>query len=208
MLEQPPLASPRLPPPLFARTRTATTAARFRATVARPIAAKKCKSSGLPPFAFLDFTARRRLAFALAFFGLELAGIAWGQRTPDHVLGFQMFNESSRLTIHLFREVERRGQRVLLPVPDGRWQAPDASGQLRDHAWQDRVGAQSVPINTLERSMHASYGLAAQLFRLQAALDDVVRHLATDPQTRALVAKVETLQNGRPGQLELRADKP
>ncbi len=142
------------------------------------------------------------------FFGLELAGIAWGQRTPDHALGFQMFNESSQLTIHLFREVERRGQRVLVAVSDGHWQAPDASGQLRDYAWHDRVGPQALPLNTLELSRHATYGLPAQLFRLQAALDDMVRHLPTDTETLALVAQVETLQNGRPGQRELRAAKP
>ena len=143
----------------------------------------------------------------LAFFGLELVGIAWGQRAPDHVLGFQMFNETSRLTVHLFREVVRRRKRVLVPIPDGRWQAPDTSGQLREHAWQDRV--RYSPLNVLETSMHARYGLAGQLFHLQAALDDVVRHLPDDPSTLALVAKVDTTRNGVPGpELQLRAEKP
>lgn len=118
-----------------------------------------------------------------------------------------MFNETSRLTIHLFREVQRKKKRVLVPLPDGRWQAPDASGHMRDYAWQDRV--RYSPLDVLERSVHARYGLAGQLFHLQAALDDVVRHLPEDGTTLALVAKVDTLQNGSPGpQLELRADKP
>jgi hypothetical protein len=142
----------------------------------------------------------------VAFFGLELVGIAWGQRTPDRALGFQMFNETSRLTIHLFREVKQKRKRVLVPVPDGRWQAPDASGRLRDYAWQDRV--LSRPLSVLNKSVRARYGLAAQLFHLQAALDDAVRHLPEDRETLALVAKVDTLRNGLPGQLELRADKP
>jgi hypothetical protein len=142
----------------------------------------------------------------VAFFGLELLGIAWGQRAADHVLGFQMFNESSRLTIHLFREVKRKRQRVLRPIPDGRWLAVDATGQQHPHAWQDRV--HYSPLNVLERSVHARYGLQAQLFHLQAALDDAVRHLPDDVTTLALVAKVDTLQNGVPGQLELRAEKP
>ncbi len=180
----------------------------IRPTVARPSASKKCQSNGLPHFAFLDSTARGRALLAVVFFGLELAGIAWGQWTPDHALGFQMFNESSWLTIHLFREVEHRGRRVLIQLPDGHWQAPDQSGQMRAHAWNDRVRARALPLNMLERPMPASYGTSAQLFRLQAALDDVVDHLATDTQTRALVAKVDTLKNGRPGQVELRADKP
>jgi hypothetical protein len=148
-----------------------------------------------------------RAAFVVAFFGLELAGIAWGQRAPDHVLGFQMFNETSRLTIHLFREVERKHKRVLLPVPNGHWQAHDAHGNQRDYAWQDRV--RYSPLDVLEKSVHARYGLAGQLFHLQAALDDVVRHIPEDESTRALVAKVDTLKNGAPGpQLQLRAEKP
>ena len=148
-----------------------------------------------------------RVAFVVAFFGLELLGIAWGQLAPDHALGFQMFNESSRITIHLFREIERRKRRVLVPLPDGRWQAPDAQGTVHDFAWSDRVRAS--PLYVLGQSMHAPYGLDAQLFRLQGALDDVVRHIQGDSRTRALVAKVETIRNGRPGPVvELRADKP
>jgi len=150
---------------------------------------------------------RWRVLFAILFFGLELAGIAWGQRAPDHALGFQMFNESSRLTIHLFREVQGKKKRVLLPVQDGRWQAPDASGRLRDYAWRDRV--RYYPLDTLDTSLHAPYGLAGQLFHLQAALDDVARHIPDDTRTLALVAEVETVKNRAPGPtLRLRAEKP
>jgi hypothetical protein len=148
-----------------------------------------------------------RAAFVTLFFGLELAGIAWAQRTPDHVLGFQMFNESSQMTIHLFREVEDKRKRLLLPVPGGRWQAPDASGTLRDYAWQGRV--RYKPLTYVETSVDAKYGLSAQLARLQAALDDVVRHIPDDASTLALVAQVDTVKNGVPGpQLQLRAEKP
>jgi hypothetical protein len=142
------------------------------------------------------------------FLGLELSGIAWGQRAPDHVLGFQMFNESSRLTIHLFRELTgKRGRVTLVPLPDGRWQAPDPDGKLREYAWQDRV--HYFPLSALETSQHARYGLDAQLFHLQAALEDVVQHIPQDSRTRALVAEVETMRNGAPGpRLRLRAPKP
>lgn len=134
-------------------------------------------------------------------------GIAWGQRAPDHVVGFQMFNESSRITIRLFREVEKKGQRVLVPLPRGTWRARDASGKLRRYAWGERVRAS--PLYVLGQSVHAPYGLDAQLFRLQAALQDVVSHIPEDASTRALVAEVETIKNGRPGPLvTLRADRP
>jgi len=148
-----------------------------------------------------------RVGFVVLFFGLELYGIAWGQRAPDKTLGFQMFNESSRITIHLFREVESKRRRALLPLPDGRWLARDRSGNEHAYAWNDRVRA--APLYVLGQSVHARYGLSAQLFRLQAALDDAVRHLPGDARTRALVAEVETVRNGVPGPVvRLRADKP
>jgi hypothetical protein len=148
-----------------------------------------------------------RAAFVLAFFGLQAFGIYFGQREPDHAFGFQMFNESSRVTVRLFREVARKKRRELLPVPDGHWQAPDARGNVRDYAWETRARAASLWV--LGRSVHARYGLDAQLFRLQAALEDAVRHIPEDTQTLALVAEVETSKNGKPGPLvRLRADRP
>jgi hypothetical protein len=143
----------------------------------------------------------------LAFFGAELYGIAWGQRTPDHAFGFQMFNESSRLTIHLKREVKTKRGRQLVAVPGGHWRAPDASGTMRDYSWRDRVTG--YPLNTLDYNLHAPYGLDAQLFRLQAALNDVAAHIPDDTRTLALVAEVETVRNGAPGEtVRLRAEKP
>lgn len=153
------------------------------------------------------FARKARLGFCIVFFGLELCSIAWGKRTPDHVFGFEMFNESSTLTIHLLREEERRHKRVLVPVRDGRWRAPDASGNWHEHAWSDRVRYQ--PLGTLEREVHARYGLAGQLLHLQAALEDVAAHLPDDARTLAVVADVETKRNGVRGQtLRLRAEKP
>jgi hypothetical protein len=150
---------------------------------------------------------RARVLFVVLFFGLELAGVAWGQRTPDHALGFQMFNESSRLTIHLFRELQSKRKRVLVPVAGGRWQAPDPSGVVREYAWRDRV--RYFPLDTLDTSLHAPYGLGAQLFHLQAALDDMAAHIPNDTRTRALVAEVETVKNRVPGpSVRLRAEKP
>ncbi len=155
----------------------------------------------------LDLKPMSRAAFVLVFLGLELYGIAWGLRAPDHVLGFQMFNESSHLTVELFRELDRKRRRVLVPVPDGKWQARDASGSLREFAWRDRVTY--APLETLGVPMRAKYGLSAQLFRLQAALEDVVSHIPDDTQTRALVAVVQASHNGRPLQtIRLRAERP
>jgi len=157
--------------------------------------------------ALLDLKPGTRAAFVLVFLGVELCAIAWGQLTPDHVLGFRMFNESSRITVQLFREVERKRRRVLVAVPEGRWKARDANGNLRDYAWQDRV--KYYPLEVLGVQVPAKYGLSAQLFRLQAALEDVIAHIPDDTQTRALVAVVEATHNGRsPQTIRLRAERP
>lgn len=157
----------------------------------------------------LDLGPRASLAFVLGFFALELYGIAWGQRAPDHVLGFQMFNEASRLEVHLFREVRSKGKtkRKLVRVLQGHWQAPDSAGNLRDYHWGDRV--RYWPLWALDRQVPAKYGRAAQLFRLQAALNDVAAHIPEDTQTLALVAEVATSLNGAPSEtVRLRAEKP
>jgi hypothetical protein len=176
-------------------------------TDATPSAAKKCQSSGLPGPDPSKLTLLARAGFLAAFFGLELYGISWGVRAPDRVLGFQMFNESSRVTIRLYREVKKKRHRVLVPIENGRWSAPDANGKLRHHDWFSRI--QAEPLYVLNQDMHAPYGLKAQLFRLQAALDDMAAHIPDDTVTLALVAKVDTIHNGRPGPtVRLRADKP
>jgi hypothetical protein len=139
--------------------------------------------------------------------GLELVGIVWGQRTPDRTFGFQMFNESSRLTIRLFREVKAKHGVVLVAVPGGRWQAPDPNGHVRSYAWQERV--RYFPVSAIDEDVHARYGLDAQLFHLQAALSDVAQHIPDDTRTLALVAEVDTVRNGAPGpHVRLRAAKP
>jgi hypothetical protein len=118
-----------------------------------------------------------------------------------------MFNESSNIKIDLFREVESDGVTELEPLPSGEWDAPDAHGAVHHFSWNDRVRVS--PIRWLGVSVHASYGLEAQLFRLEQALQDVARNTPLDRETRALVAVVETTKNGRPaGTVRFRAERP
>jgi hypothetical protein len=114
---------------------------------------------------------------------------------PDGVFSFQMFNESSTILIRLGRRVSTAEGERNVPT-DGRWEAKDESGARRRFTWNDRV--QDPILGTLGREMHASYGVEAQLFRLQKALDDVTSHLDHDTETAALFADVEVRQNGRP----------
>ncbi len=159
------------------------------------------------PRSLLDLPLRLRGVFFCSYLALQGALLVRAQRSPDFVFGFQMFNASSDMKISLFRQVRRKGRARLVPVVDGTWQVKDSTGGTRDVHWQDRV--HDGVLANLDRSEHASYGLEAQLFRLQFALRDVMAHLSPGDDTEALVAVVETLKNGRePGRVRLRADRP
>jgi hypothetical protein len=159
------------------------------------------------PRSLLDLPLRARSVFFFSYLVLQIALLVRAQRSPDFVFGFQMFNASSDMHIRLFRQIRRRGRARLVPVVDGTWTVNDGTGGTRDVHWQDRV--HDGVLANLDRTVHASYGLDAQLFRLQFALRDVVSHLPVGDDTEALVAVVETVKNGRePGRVRLRADRP
>ena len=94
------------------------------------------------------------------------------------------------MEIHLSREVGG----VEVPVPRGEWTARDRAGQIRSWSWNDRV--RDGVLGRVDVRVFASYGVDAQLFHLQRALDDVADHIADDTQTKRLVATVEYWKNG------------
>jgi hypothetical protein len=139
----------------------------------------------------------RRALFAATWLALQAALVVTARDRPDHVFGFQMFGESSTLSIHLARKLdgpEGPGS-VLSPIRDGTWVAHDRDGNPRRIRWRDRV--YQPALSMFDVTIHASYGSAAQLARLQAALDDVASHTPDDAETRALVADVTVRKNGR-----------
>ena len=137
-----------------------------------------------------------RAAFAVAYVVLQLGLLATSAMRPDGVFSFQMFNESSRLEIELYRTVRAQsGRERRVRVVEGRWRARDQSGARREFSWHDRVRDRTVAV--LDREQHAPYGLEAQLFRLRAALTDVARHIPEDRETVALTARVKGVKNGR-----------
>jgi hypothetical protein len=142
----------------------------------------------------LDLPLKARAAFFFAYLGVQALILIRAERSPDFVFGFQMFNASSDLRITLLRRVRRKGRVRLMPVRDGAWQTKDARG-VHDFRWQDRV--HDGVLGTLDNYIHASYGLEAQLFRLQFALRDVAAHIPDDHETEALIASVDTVKNGR-----------
>jgi len=159
------------------------------------------------PRSLLNLSPRLRPVFFCAYLATQLVLLIRSQKSPDLVFGFQMFNASSEMKISLFRKVRRRGRSRLVPLHDGAWESKDRSGMAHTYRWQDRVRYRQLA--TLDRFVHAAYGLDAQLFRLQAALLDFVQRLPAEEETEALIAEVDTLKNGREaGHVRLQANRP
>ncbi|MET0592367.1 MAG: hypothetical protein ABW133_06690 [Polyangiaceae bacterium] len=135
-----------------------------------------------------------RIALAVAFLATQAALIGTSRLRPDGLFSFQMFNESSTIAIAIDRRVAI-GAGIYVDATDGSWEASDSSGATHWFRWTDRV--RDPILRNLGRPVHASYGVDAQLFRLQAALDDVVDHLQGDSETLALAADVTIRKNGR-----------
>jgi hypothetical protein len=108
----------------------------------------------------------------------------------DHAFGFRMFPEASTIEIRLQRQLRDQ----VVDAPHGEWHARDAHGQLRHFSWRDRV--RDPVLGSLESRVFASYGVDAQLARLQRALDDVADHVPEDGETMRLRAEVVVRRNG------------
>jgi hypothetical protein len=156
-----------------------------------------------------DLGRKTRVVFAAVYVVAQGALVLTAARRPDHAFGFQMFSEASTMEVHLSRKVvvpadarsdasqgahRAEDGTVLVPVTGGTWKARDANGDLHRFAWRDRV--KDPVLANLDVQVFASYGAPAQLFRLQAALDDVARHTPEDAETLALVADVDVRRNG------------
>lgn len=135
-----------------------------------------------------------RAAFCVAWVVAQFVLIVTAGRRADGAFGFRMFNESTTITIHLSREVRIGDARAMVPVVDEEWVARDGHGVPYRFAWTERVV--DPVLSHLDVTMHAAYGQAAQLERLQAALDDVASHIPDDAETCALEASVTVQRNG------------
>jgi len=139
----------------------------------------------------LDLGPRARVVFAACWIAGQAALVLTAGARADHIFGFRMFPEASTLEIRLSREVDGR----VVPAPGGEWSARDAGGQLRHFSWHDRV--HDPILSAVDARVFASYGVDAQLARLQRALDDVADHVPEDGETVRLRADVMVRKNGR-----------
>jgi hypothetical protein len=139
----------------------------------------------------LDLGPHARVVFAAAYFAAQGALIATAPLRPDHAFGFQMFSESSTMSIHL----SRRLASGVADATGGEWIAVGPDGRPHRIAWRDRI--KDPLLSNLDTTMQAAYGARAQLARIQAALDDFAANIPDDAETRAVVADVTVRKNGR-----------
>jgi len=138
-----------------------------------------------------------RVAFATAWIAAQVALVATAGRRPDGAFGFRMFSESTTIRVALYREITgatAAATETRIHVDAGTWSARDASGVPKQFSWYDRVWPN---VAVFDREVHASYGEAAQLARLQRAVDDVAAHIGEDSETRRLLLEVSVRRNGR-----------
>jgi hypothetical protein len=146
----------------------------------------------------LEVGPRARVGIAACWIAGQAALVTTAPLRADRIFGFCMFPEASTMEIHLERELD--GRRAA--VPHGKWSAHDAAGQLAAFSWEDRV--RDPILSLLDTRVFASYGVDAQLARLQRALDDVADHMPEDAETARLIAEVTVWKNGRePGTVTL-----
>lgn len=145
----------------------------------------------------VEFGLRARVAIAALYLSLQTVLILTSQRRPEHAFGFQMFGESSTVRFSLLREVEAPSGHGTLTVHayDGEWEARSADGTLHHFSWRDRVKVPALAV--FDTTLEAGYGAAAQIARMQAALDDVAEHTPNDAETERLLADVIVKRNGR-----------
>lgn len=135
-----------------------------------------------------------RVLFAIAWIGGQLALVLTADRRADGAFGFRTFNESSALTVALYREVDAAsGERVRVPVEGGVWSARDRAGMSRRFAWNDRV--KRPELGVFDREVPASSAVT-QLDRWRAALDDVATHVPEDAESHRFIADVTVRRNG------------
>jgi len=135
-----------------------------------------------------------RTILAAIYLLIQVTLLITAPARPDGVFAFRMFNESSTISIELLRRVQRNDGSLAVVPTNGKWEARDMSGVVHTVSWNDRV--RDPILGTLGRTVHAAYGVDAQLFRLQRALDDVARNTPEDGETKALLARVDVVRNG------------
>ncbi len=138
-----------------------------------------------------DLGPRARVAFVALWLGAQAALIATADLRPEHAFGFRMFSESTTEVLHLSR---RTFDGDLVSCDNGAWWTRTSRGARVYLSMRDYIDAPELSFYDIR--MPASYGRAAELARLQAALDYVIGRLGDDDRTTAQFVVDVALRSG------------
>jgi hypothetical protein len=140
----------------------------------------------------LDLGKRGRAIFCAVFFGSEVVLVATAGMRTDRSYGFRMFPEASTITLHVSR---RLADGTVVPVTGGVWTPRGCAGGAHPYVW-GRMVRFPAPAR-LDVPAGAPYGVDNEVQRARDALAWVAAHAPEDCETRAFVAHVEAVRNGR-----------
>jgi cation diffusion facilitator CzcD-associated flavoprotein CzcO len=138
-----------------------------------------------------DLGPRARVVFAATWLAAQAALVATAERRPEHAFAFRMFSESTTVVLHLSR---RTFDGDLVSCDNGGWWTRSARGARLHLSMRDYIDAPELSFYDVR--MPASYGRAAELARLEAALDYVIGRLGDDDRTTAAFVVDVALRSG------------
>lgn len=141
----------------------------------------------------LDLSKRGRAVFCALFLGSEVVLAATAGLRSDRSYGFRMFPESSTITLHVSR---RLPDGTVVPIAGGAWTPHGCESGTHAYVW-GRMVRFPAP-GKLDAPVGAPYGVDNEVQRARDALVWVAAHTPQDCETRAFVAHVEAVRNGRP----------
>jgi hypothetical protein len=138
-----------------------------------------------------DLGPRARVGFVALWLLAQAALIATAGLRPEHAFAFRMFSESTTEVMHLRR---RTLDGDLVSCDSGGWWTRDRNGARIFLSMHDYIDAPELSYYDVR--MPASYGRAAELARLKAALDYVIGRLGDDDRTTAQFVVDVALRSG------------
>ena len=138
-----------------------------------------------------DLGPRARVVFVAAWLAAQAALIATADLRPEHAFAFRMFSESTTDVLHLSR---RTFDGDLVSCDHGGWWTRTSRGARLYLSMRDYIDAPELSFYDIR--MPASYGRAAELARLRAALDYVIGRLGDDDRTTAQFVVDVALRSG------------
>lgn len=136
-----------------------------------------------------------KAAAVVGWVALQGALVLTAGARPEHAFGFRMFSEASTLSYSLFRVVRGPDGRLHEEkCENGRYSIARPGQDRLFFDWHDWV--KTTGLGTFDREIFASYGVDAQLSRLEAAVASFATQVPADHETVRFVIRGQSSRNG------------